>query len=63
MAIELRALTGANRCLRSREGWIDLLAPDGRPQLERIEGGAAQDGGSSLLLAAGATRTSASSPP
>jgi hypothetical protein len=46
VAIELRALTGANRCLRSREGWIDLLAPDGRPQLERIEGGAAQDGGS-----------------
>lgn len=46
VVIELRALTGSNRCLRCREGWIDLLAPDGSPQLERIEGGAARDSGS-----------------
>jgi hypothetical protein len=40
VALELRALSGARRCVRCRAGWLDLLAEDGSPQLERVETGA-----------------------
>ncbi len=36
VALELRAVSGARRCLRCRAGWVDLLGDNGLPQLERV---------------------------
>ena len=38
MALELRAVSGARRCVRCRAGWVDVLDDDGLPQLERVDG-------------------------
>jgi|EP01043_Picozoa_sp_COSAG02_P057230 hypothetical protein len=43
VALELRAVSGARRCLRCRAGWVDVLGNDDLPQLERVS--SPEDGG------------------
>ena len=45
VALELRALSGTERSVRCREGWVDLLAADGSEQLVRVEAADGAEGG------------------